>query len=356
MKLSDFDFELPEDAIALRPCVPRDAARLLVVHRHEPGPFAGMQIRDLRTTLRRGDLLVLNDTKVVPAQLHGRRKPRIDGDPEIPVSITLMERESDGRWKAFAKPGRRLDPGDMLQIGTETRVDTVIVDAKGHDGTMTLRGASAALDDIMTRHGVMPLPAYIAKKRDADARDTKDYQTVYAVEAGAVAAPTAGLHFTSKLLDDLRLSGIDTVFVTLHVGAGTFLPVKSEWVSDHEMHAEFCHIDEHAARAINRARAKGGRIIAVGTTSLRTLEAATGDDGTVHPFTGTTRLFITPGYTFRSADALLTNFHLPKSTLFMLVCAFCGVGTMKAAYMSAIAAGYRFYSYGDACLLFRDSE
>ena len=362
MRLSDFDFDLPEDRIALRPAEPRDAARLLVVR---PGqPLADHVVRELPDFLRPGDAMVFNDTRVIPARLSGLREGRTtgggDGAP-VAVEATLHRRVSPNRWSAFMRPGKRLKVGDRVAFGARDdraceldRLDATV--AEKHEGgevVLAFDVSGPDLDIGIARHGDMPLPPYIAAKRGEDERDRADYQTVYAREDGSVAAPTAGLHFTPELLERLKAKGVSTHFVTLHVGAGTFLPVKTDDVSEHRMHAEYGEVTREVADALNRARAAGGRIVCVGTTSLRLLESATGEDGVVRPFADETAIFITPGYRFRAADVLMTNFHLPKSTLFMLVSAFAGRATMRAAYEHAIWRGYRFYSYGDGSLLFR---
>ena len=350
MKTADFDFDLPEDRIALRPAEPRDSARLLVVR---DGGLADHTIRDLPGFLRSGDALVFNDTRVIPARLSGVRE-RIGPDGEtltVAVEATLHHRDAPDQWSAFMKPGKRLKAGDRIVFQTLTATVT----DKSEDGLVTLRFdvAGPALDEAIRSVGVMPLPPYIAAKRPEDDRDLSDYQTVFAEHDGSVAAPTAGLHFTPALLEAVRASGVSTHAVTLHVGAGTFLPVKADDTSDHRMHSEWGEVSTDTAAALNAVRARGGRIVCVGTTSLRLLESAATPDGVIHPFHGDTAIFITPGYRFRAADVLITNFHLPKSTLFMLVSAFAGLETMKTAYAHAIADGYRFYSYGDGSLLFR---
>ena len=353
MRVDDFDFDLPEERIALRPAEPRDSARLLVVR---PGPaLEDRRVADLPELLRPGDVLVFNDTKVLPVQLAGTRAR---ADSAIPVSATLLERIDEARWWAFAKPGRRLKQGDRIRFGHEGRICLLgtleaEVEAKEEDGRVRLAFSlhGPYLDEAIRLLGDPPLPPYIAARRAADERDRVDYQTVYAAEEGAVAAPTAGLHFTPELLDRLATAGIRREFLTLHVGPGTFLPVKVEDTADHRMHAEHGVIGAAAAERLNMARAAGGRIVAVGTTSLRLLESAADPDGRIRAFSGATDIFITPGYSFRAVDLLMTNFHLPRSTLFMLVAAFSGLQTMRAAYAHAVAAGYRFYSYGDASLL-----
>lgn len=338
LTLDEFDFALPRERIAQAPARPRDSARLLVVGR----AFEDRTVLDLPALLRPGDLLVFNDTKVIPAELRGRRGAAA-------VSVTLHKSVSPETWRAFARPAKRLAAGDRVVFGGDFAAE---VAAKGAGGEVTLRFpfGGAKLLAALHRHGAMPLPPYI-KRAAPLAADAADYQTVYAKREGAVAAPTAGLHFTPRLFQALAERGVGRVFVTLHVGAGTFLPVTAGDVRGHRMHAEWGEVTAEAAAAIAAARAKGGRIVPVGTTSLRLLETAARLDGSVRPFTGETDLFILPGYRFRAADLLMTNFHLPKSTLFMLVSAFAGLARMKAAYAHAIAAGYRFFSYGDACLL-----
>jgi S-adenosylmethionine:tRNA ribosyltransferase-isomerase len=356
MQLDDFDFHLPEDRIALRPANPRDSARLLLV---SPGrPFQDLQVRDLPSLLRAGDVLVVNDTRVIPARLKG---VRTRGESRVAVEATLHRRLSGHAWTAFMKPGKRLAAGDRVSFGEADdracflgALDATVRD-KGDDGEVTLSFdlAGPDLDAAIAERGAMPLPPYIAARRAEDAQDRADYQTVYADEDGSVAAPTAGLHFTPGLLERLAAAGVAIERVTLHVGAGTFLPVKTENLAEHRMHAEWGEVDAATADRLNAARAAGGRIVCVGTTSLRLLESATDEDGVVRPFQGETAIFITPGYRFRAADGLMTNFHLPKSTLFMLVSAFVGLPLIRAAYDHAIAGGYRFYSYGDASLLWR---
>ncbi|SFL68471.1 tRNA preQ1(34) S-adenosylmethionine ribosyltransferase-isomerase QueA [Methylobacterium pseudosasicola] len=346
MRVDLFDFELPESCIALRPAEPRDGGRLLVVRPGEA--LADRTVRDLPGALRAGDALVFNDTKVIPARLNGvRTRP---GAPGQRTEVLLHLREAPARWRAFARPAKRLSVGDALQFG-ELRAT---VFAKGEAGEITLDfdRASPELDAQIALEGALPLPPYIAGKRATDARDATDYQTIYARHPGAVAAPTAGLHFSDDLLTALDAAGLQRHHVTLHVGAGTFLPVKADDTEGHRMHAEIGILDAETAAALNAVRASGGRIVAVGTTALRLLESAARPDGTLSAFSGPTDIFITPGYRFRAIDALVTNFHLPRSTLFMLVSAFSGLDTMRAAYAHAIRSGYRFYSYGDASLLF----
>jgi len=339
MKTADFDFDLPEDRIALRPVEPRDSARLLVV---QDGELQDRVIRDLPGFLRPGDALVFNDTRVIPAQLEGRRG-------EAKIGATLHKREGPRRWRAFVRNARRLRDGDSIDFGSGV---TAIATDRGEDGSLALDFAGdEPVELLLERAGRMPLPPYIAAKRPTDARDADDYQTMFAAEPGAVAAPTAALHFTPDLIAALDAAGIGHETLTLHVGAGTFLPVKADDTDDHRMHAEWGRIDAATADRLNAVRARGGRVIAVGTTSLRLIESASGEDQVIRPFEGDTAIFITPGYTFRGIDGLLTNFHLPKSTLFMLVSALMGRERMQAAYAHAIAEGYRFYSYGDASLL-----
>jgi S-adenosylmethionine:tRNA ribosyltransferase-isomerase len=359
MRTDAFDFALPTERIALRPIAPRDAARLLIVHPRAHPEFADRQVRDLPDLLRPGDALVVNDSKVIPARLHGRRIGRGAAEPEI--EATLHQRLDAARWRAFVKPAKRLSPGDVVRFGEEGKLCFLgqldaTVEAKGEGGEITLAFAfhGPVLDEAVNERGEMPLPPYIAARRQPDERDRLDYQTLFAQQEGSVAAPTAGLHFTDALTARLAARGIAIHTVTLHVGAGTFLPVKSADTDQHRMHAEQASVSEQTAAALNSVRRCGGRIVAVGSTSLRLLESATGSDGAVHPFSGETALFITPGYRFRAVDALMTNFHLPRSTLFMLVAAFCGLDVMQRAYAHAVEAGYRFYSYGDACLLFRE--
>jgi S-adenosylmethionine:tRNA ribosyltransferase-isomerase len=351
MRVDAFDFDLPEDRIALHPADPRDSARLLQVD--PTGAFGDHHVRDLPDLLRPGDLLVLNQTRVIPAQLSGARSRA--GAPDLPVSVTLVEAQDNDqlRWKAMARPGKRIKPGDRLAFPADGPPQlAATVEAKG-EGLLTLafEGTPQAFANALQAVGMPPLPPYIAAKRGYLEADKADYQTVYAQAEGSVAAPTAGLHFTDALFERLDERGIGRAFVTLHVGMGTFLPVKAETTEDHTMHAEWGEITAEVADAINQARAAGGRIVAVGTTSLRILESAAGDDRRIAPFQGETDIFITPGYRFKAIDALMTNFHLPRSTLFMLVSALCGLDRMKAAYAHAIAGGYRFYSYGDGSLL-----
>jgi S-adenosylmethionine:tRNA ribosyltransferase-isomerase len=354
MRVDEFDFDLPEERIALRPAEPRDAARLLVVRSGED--LQDRRVADLPGLLRSGDVLVFNDTKVVPVQLAGTRER--DGNA-LAVSVTLLERIDEARWWAFARPGRRFKPGDRIRFGHEGRVCLLgtleaTVETKDEDGRVRLAFSlhGPYLDEAIRTLGDPPLPPYIAARRSPDERDRGDYQTVFAAHEGAVAAPTAGLHFTQALLARLAEAGIAHEFVTLHVGPGTFLPVKAENTADHRMHAETGTVDSATADRLNAARAAGGRIIAVGTTSTRLLESAADADGSIRSFNGSTDIFITPGYRFRAVDLLMTNFHLPRSTLFMLVAAFSGLETIRTAYAHAVADRYRFYSYGDASLLY----
>ena len=349
MRVSDFDFVLPPERIALRPASPRDTAKLLVV---KPESFEDRAVHDLPSLLRAGDVLVFNNTKVIPAALSGHRVGRLGTTPKIAALLHL--RLDAQHWKAFVRPAKKLVAGDRLRFGAEGRVCLLgelnaTVEAKGEAGEVTLAFdlTGSYLDEAIEAVGEMPLPPYIAGKRHTDEQDRADYQTMFAAEEGAVAAPTAGLHFTPDLMNSLQAAGVSHEFVTLHVGAGTFLPVKSDDTSAHKMHAEWGSLDAATASRLKAARACGGRIVAVGTTSLRLLESSG-----LEPFAGTTDIFITPGYRFKCVDLLITNFHLPKSTLFMLVSAFAGLERMKSAYAHAVAHNYRFYSYGDASLLF----
>lgn len=355
MRTSLFDFDLPPERIALRPISPRDAARLLVVRPGAQPECEDRVMGDLPDLLQAGDALVVNDSKVIPARLMGRR---IGRGREPKIEATLHRRLDGSRWRAFVRPAKRLRAGDIVRFGDEGKVCFLgqldaTVESKGEGGEVTLAFAfhGPVLDQAIAERGDMPLPPYIASRRPADDRDRTDYQTMFADEEGSVAAPTAGLHFTDKLLARLRARGVSLHRVTLNVGAGTFLPVKAEDTSGHKMHSEWGEVDGDTARSLNAVREKNGRIIPVGTTALRLLESAADDRGRISAFAGETDIFITPGYRFRAADLLLTNFHLPRSTLFMLVAAFAGLDAMKRAYAHAIASGYRFYSYGDACLL-----
>lgn len=345
MRVDMFDFDLPETAIALRPVSPRHDAKMLIVQPDQP--FANRQVKDLADCLRPGDILVANDTKVIPAELQGLR---IRENAEAKVGFNLHKRESATSWRAFARPAKKLKLGDQVVFGDLT---AEIVE-KGEAGEVVLAFTCSGpeLDQAIARVGHIPLPPYIASKRAEDEADKQDYQTIFADREGAVAAPTAGLHFTDEVLASLDEKGIKRMTITLHVGAGTFLPVKVDDTDDHTMHAEWGEITPEQAATLNAVREAGGRIIAVGTTSLRLLESAAREDGSIAPFCGDTDIFITPGYRFRAVDVLMTNFHLPKSTLFMLVSAFSGYETMQEAYQFAISNGYRFYSYGDSSLLF----
>ncbi len=355
MRVDAFDYYLPEELIALRPAVPRDAARLLVVDPRSAEPFNDRAILDLPGLLSPGDALVFNDTKVIPVELHGIRTR---DDASAHVSVTLIERLDGSRWKALARPAKRLREGDRIAFGEGSNVCLLgtldaTVEARGEEGEVRLAFdlAGATLDEAIKAQGAMPLPPYIASRRAPDERDRSDYQTMYARDEGAVAAPTAGLHFTERLMRALEDRGVSRHFVTLHVGPGTFLPVRSADTEGHVMHSERGTVSAETAEALNQAKARGGKIVAVGTTSLRLLESAADFAGKLAPFNGEANLFITPGYRFRVIDRLLTNFHLPRSTLFMLVSAFSGLDLMKRAYAHAFAKRYRFYSYGDACLL-----
>lgn len=340
MRVDLFDFELPPERIALRPVVPRDSARMLCVD-----PARGLSdnaVRDLPRLLRKGDCLIFNDTRVIPAQLQGRRG-------EASIGATLHKRIDLRRWQAFIRNAKRLHPGDSIDFGQDV---TATAEARHDDGSFTLFfEGEEPVELLLQRAGTMPLPPYIAGKRPTDARDAEDYQTMFAQKDGAVAAPTASLHFTPELLQAVEAAGIQTATLTLHVGAGTFLPVKAEDTDAHRMHSEWGSINAETAHRLNSIRESGGRLIAVGTTSLRLVESAADEHGVVHPFEGDTDIFITPGYRFKAIGGLMTNFHLPKSTLFMLVSALMGREVMQAAYAHAIAQEYRFYSYGDSSLL-----
>jgi S-adenosylmethionine:tRNA ribosyltransferase-isomerase len=357
MRTDLFDFDLPPERIALRPISPRVAARVVVGRPGATPELDDKGVRDLPDLLNPGDALVVNDTKVIRARLVGRR---IGRGADAKIEATLTERIDGSRWRAFAKPGKKLAPGDAIRFGEEGKVCFLgqldaTVEGKGEGGEITLSFAfhGAVLDQAIAERGDMPLPPYIAGKRKPDEQDRADYQTMFAHDEGSVAAPTAGLHFTDDLLARLAARGVAVHKVTLHVGPGTFLPVHVDDTAGHKMHAEHAVLTAETAEALNAVRGRGGRIVAVGSTALRTVESAAANDGTVKPFAGDTALFITPGYRFKAVDVMMTNFHLPRSTLFMLVSAFCGLDTMKRAYAHAIASGYRFYSYGDASLLFR---
>jgi S-adenosylmethionine:tRNA ribosyltransferase-isomerase len=360
MRVDAFDFELPPDRIALAPASPRDSARMLVVR--PGGSLADARVSDLPSYLRPGDALVVNDTKVIAARLEG---VRVRDDAVAAIEATLIRRVDDCRWAALVRPAKKLRTGERIRFGESRESAACLlgalnaeVERKDEGGEVLLRFefAGAALDEAVERLGAPPLPPYIAGKRAPSDADRADYQTMFAAEPGAVAAPTAGLHFTPGLVHRIESMGVALHRVTLHVGAGTFLPVKVDDARDHRMHSEWGEIDEATAASLNATRERGGRIVAVGTTSARILESATGETGRVRPFRGETSIFILPGYRFRAVDALLTNFHLPRSTLFMLVSAFSGLETMKAAYAHAVASGYRFYSFGDACLLIGERQ
>jgi S-adenosylmethionine:tRNA ribosyltransferase-isomerase len=357
MRTDLFDFNLPVDRIALRPTSPRDAARLLVVRPGAAPELEDRRVSDLPDLLRPHDCLVVNDSKVIAARLTGRRIGR--GSTEPAIEATLHKRIDGSHWRAFILGAKKVQLGDILRFGTEGRVCFLgeldaQVSQKNEEGEVTLSFSfhGPVLDQAIEERGAMPLPPYIAARRPPDEQDSVDYQTVFAGPKGSVAAPTAGLHFTEMLLGRLKARGIGLHKVTLHVGAGTFLPVKADDTEGHKMHAEFGEVSAETADALNAARAKGGRIVAVGSTALRLLETAVGAEGQLRAFAGETAIFITPGHRFRAVDLMLTNFHLPRSTLFMLVSAFSDLATMQRAYAHAIEAGYRFYSYGDACLLF----
>lgn len=351
MKTSDFDFHLPPDRIALEPAFPKEAARLLHIRQ---GALSDRTIGDLSDLLKAGDVLVLNDTRVIPARLSGTRAPRQKNGQPATIEFTLHQSRGPLDWTAFAKSAKRLTVGDQIRFGDALSA-TIVDKSDGGECAVRFEGPADSFLTRLAEAGTMPLPPYIASKRAIVPRDMTDYQTNYARVDGAVAAPTAGLHFSDTLLDTLRAKGIVFVFVTLHVGAGTFLPVKTESVSDHKMHSEWGEVTKPAADALNQARVEGRRIVAVGTTSLRLLESAVTKNGVIVPFKSETDIFITPGHVFKSADVLLTNFHLPKSTLLMLIYAFGGTERMKQAYEHAITSGYRFYSFGDACLIERAS-
>ncbi|WAX93650.1 tRNA preQ1(34) S-adenosylmethionine ribosyltransferase-isomerase QueA [Aminobacter sp. NyZ550] len=358
MRVDLFDFELPEANIALRPAEPRDMARLLCVRPDEA--LADLSVRDLPSLLNPGDVLVLNDTRVIPAQLKG---VRVRGEAVAHVDATLHMRTAPDRWLAFMRPGKRVAIGDRIRFGHDaeacmlSQLDaTVLEKGEGGEALLAFDLSGPGLDEALHAVGHIPLPPYIASKRPDDERDRKDYQTVYAREEGAVAAPTAGLHFTPELFAALEARGIEKQFVTLHVGAGTFLPVKADDTADHKMHSEIGYVSAETATVLNAARARGNKVVAVGTTSLRLMESAAREDGTLAAWSGPTDIFITPGYRFKFVDALMTNFHLPRSTLFMLVSAFAGLERMRDVYAHAISSGYRFYSYGDSSLLFRDDR
>jgi S-adenosylmethionine:tRNA ribosyltransferase-isomerase len=343
MRLDDFDYELPRERIAAHPMEPRERARLLLIPAEER--FADRHIADLPELLRPGDLLVFNDTKVIPARLVGRRGAAT-------IEVTLSRDLGGGRWRAFARGARRLRPGDQIAFAPDLAA-TMVEKLPQGDAILAFDREGAAFREALARHGAMPVPPYLKRPRGGDPRDRDDYQTIFARAEGAVAAPTAGLHFTPALLAALARRGMEWTTLTLHVGPGTFLPVKEADPRAHPMHGEWGVLSQQAAGRIAAARARGGRLVAVGTTSLRLLESAAGEDGAIRPFAGETRLYILPGYRFRAIDLLLTNFHLPRSTLLMLVAALAGLERIKAAYAHAVAAGYRFYSYGDACLIER---
>ena len=351
MRTQDFDFALPEELVALRPAEPRDAARLLVIH--PGGALEHRKFSDLPGLLRQSDMLAFNDTRVMPARLIGERPPRLPQSPPVTVEATLHRRLDQNRYLAFVQPARRLRAGDEVAFGPGLTAKVLARREGEVEFAFDLSGA--ALDQAIARTGTMPLPPYIAKRRPPDSSDLADYQTVYARHDGSVAAPTAGLHFTDQLLERMRNAGIGRADLTLHVGAGTFLPVEANDTKDHVMHAERLTLSAETAARLNAVHESGGRIAAVGTTALRSLESATDEAGRIRAFDGETSIFITPGYHFRAVDLLVTNFHLPRSTLFMLVAAFMGLEVMKNAYAEAIREKYRFYSYGDACLLIRPS-
>lgn len=357
MKVDLFDFDLPADLIAQAPARPRDSARMLVAP--QTGPVLDRGVLDLASHLRPGDLMVFNNTKVIPARLAGNKIRREENGVDVTgakIDVTLHKADGPGQWRAFVRPARKLSLDDHILFANDENGDLLAAVTAKYDGGETALLFNRTGDDLtaaLHRHGAMPLPPYIHRGRKANEKDRQDYQTLYAEKEGAVAAPTAGLHFTERLFESLDARGIERTYITLHVGAGTFLPVKAEDTADHRMHAEWGEIPQQSADLINRVRADGGRIVAVGTTALRLLESAAEIDGTVNSFMGDTDIFITPGYDFRVVDMLMTNFHLPRSTLFMLVSAFAGLEHMQNAYAHARENGYRFYSYGDACLLER---
>ena len=346
MQVDDFDFDLPERLIALRPAQPRDTARLL--HLPAGADFGDCIMRELPDLLRAGDALVVNVTKVIPARLLGTRHR--DGAEGAKTEITLTERLGPVDWKCFLKPAKRVKDGDIIRFGD---VEALVSGREGGEAQLSFQIAPDRMETTLAELGTMPLPPYIAGKRAPDEKDNDDYQTLFAREDGAVAAPTAGLHFTPDLVAKLKNKGVAFHEVTLHVGPGTFLPVKVDNIAEHKMHGEWGQVTAETAAALNKVKADGGRVICVGTTSLRLLESAARDTGKIEPFEAVTDIFITPGFRFKAADMLMTNFHLPRSTLFMLVSAFAGYERMKAAYEHAIADGYRFYSYGDGSLLER---
>lgn len=354
MRVDEFDFDLPQENIALRPADPRDASRLLVVNALEEGSLGDHVFPDFIDFLNPGDAIVFNDTRVIPAQLEGRR---IRADATAHIGATLHLRTAPNIWRAFIRGAKKLKTGDSVFFGEDDALTAIVGEkAPGGEVELLFDQSGPDLDAALAQVGHIPLPPYIALNRPEDDRDRTDYQTIYAREDGAVAAPTAGLHFTDRVMDQLNAKGIERHFVTLHVGAGTFLPVKVDVIEDHKMHFETGHVSAQTAEALNTVRERGNRIVSVGTTSLRLLESAVDETGKLKAWSGATDIFITPGRKVMSVDALLTNFHLPRSTLFMLVCAFAGSATMRAAYNHAITAGYRFYSYGDSSLLFPASH
>lgn len=353
MKVDQFDFDLPQELIAQKPASPRDAARLLEV---APDGLNDLGVRDLPHLLRPGDVMVVNDTRVIPARLTGKRGDAARPGPAeggAKVEVTLHKWDADGTWRAFARPARKLAERDHIVFASGFSCD-VVRKLDGGEVILRFNKTGPDLKDALEQFGVMPLPPYIKREAAGDDADKDDYQTLFAARDGAVAAPTASLHFTPDLLRALDARGVERVSLTLHVGAGTFLPVREEDTRHHVMHSEWGEISEQAADFINQARAAGGRIVACGSTAMRLLESAADADGLIKPFKGDTDIFITPGYKFRAVDLMVTNFHLPRSTLFMLVAAFAGLDRMKAAYAHAMAENYRFYSYGDASLLHRN--
>lgn len=353
MKVDLFDFDLPQTCIAQHPARPRDHARLLVV---DEDALSDKTVLDLAACLAPGDVCVFNDTRVIPARLSGTRAARPDGESAAAgMEVTLHKNEGPATWRVFARPAKKLQPGDRVDFADGFHA-TVSDKGLGGEVTLEFNRSGAELMAALEAQGIMPLPPYIKRAKNGEAEDLDDYQTLFADRPGAVAAPTAGLHFTERMLAALDERGVKTARLTLHVGAGTFLPVKVDDTTDHQMHAEWGEVGSEAADIINAAKKAGGRVVAVGTTALRLLESAADDDGALQPFMGDTAIFITPGYRFKIVDVLMTNFHLPRSTLFMLVSAFAGLKRMHAAYAHAIETGYRFYSYGDACLLGRAKD
>lgn len=352
LRLDDFNYELPQELIALRPCAPRDFSRLLVVDPQENGIIADTIFRELPKYLRKGDVLVFNNSKTIPASLNAIRPPRDEKSPEVKVQVNLHKKQSDGVWFAFVKPAKRLVLNDVLHF-SQTLNAKVIVKNEGGEVLLDFNLKADDFNEALKQIGHMPIPPYIGQKRQVDEKDNEDYQTIYAAPEGSVATPTAGLHFTKELFETLDKIGVERHFVTLHVGAGTFLPVKVDNLSEHKMHSEYCELSHDIADALNKAKQENRRIICVGTTSLRTLESAADENGIIHPFFDETSIFIYPGKRIKFVDGLISNFHLPKSTLLMLLCAFSGTEIVKNAYRYAVENKFRFFSYGDAGLWWR---